>query len=132
MNHFNQAIILSGELSSLSNEENLARTINLGACLEDCNFSFKKCLGVYKGVKEVSFIVLAWNQDDINTLKDFAFKSFDQESVMLQDANGLCTLEFENNTSKTLGKFRNINPKYIEQYDSYTVFDDKVFVTEGL
>ena len=55
MNTFTQAIILSGELSTKTNEENLRRTINLGACLEDCNFKFKKCLGVYKGNEEVSF-----------------------------------------------------------------------------
>lgn len=132
MNHFNQAIILSGELSNLSNEENLARTINLGACLEDCNFQFKKALGVYKGQEEVSFVVLVWNQDDINTVKDFAFKNFNQESVLLQDANGLCSLEFQNGDSKTLGKFKTINPKFIEQYDNYTVMDGKVFVTEEL
>ena len=132
MNHFNQAVILSGELSNLSAVENEKRTSNLQACLVDCGFSFKTCIGVYKGSKEVSFVVLVKNSGDIQALKDFAFKSFKQESLMFQDANGLCNLEFSNGTNETLGKFRTVNPKFIEQYDNYMVLDGKVFVTKEL
>lgn len=132
MNIFTQAIILSGELSTLNDYENLKRTINLGACLEDCNFKFKKCLGVYKGTSEVSFLVVVKNEDDIQIIKDFAFKSFNQESILLQDANGLCTLEYNNGKIKALGKFQRVNSKFIEQYESYTVLDGEIFVTVRL
>ena len=128
MNIFTQAIILSGELSTLNDYENLKRTINLGACLEDCNFKFKKCLGVYKGTSEVSFLVVVKNEDDIQTIKDFAFKSFNQESFLLQDVNGLCALEYNNGKIETLGKFQRVNSKFIEQYESYTVLDGEIFV----
>ena len=61
MNINNQVIILSAELSDLNVEENLKRSINLGACLEDLNLNFSKVQGCYKGTKELSFMVLINN-----------------------------------------------------------------------
>ena len=57
---------------------------------------------------------------------------FNQESILLQDANGLCSLEYSTGVSETIGKFKNINPKFIEQYDNYTVLDGKVFIVEEI
>ena len=132
MNIFQQVVILSAELSTNRAEKNRQLTSNLEASLNDCQISFNKANGYYKDAHEKSFVCLPKNADEIESLKDFAFKNFNQESILLQDANGLCTLEFNDNTTKTIGKFRNISPKQIEQYDSYTDFSGKVFVAEAI
>jgi len=127
MNIKNQVIILSAELSDLSNEENLKRSINLGACLEDLGLNFSKVQGCYKGVKELSFMVIIKDQAEMYAIQDFAFKNFNQESILYQDANGLCHLEYQNGDSEVLGRFEQINPKYIETVDAYTVINNRVF-----
>tara|TARA_R110000851_G_scaffold90603_2_gene197879 strand:- start:431 stop:829 length:399 start_codon:yes stop_codon:yes gene_type:complete len=130
MRNFQNVIILSAELSTSTNESNRQRTLNLKGCLEDLNISHGNALGVYKGSKEVSFVCLPKNLEEIEALKDFAFKNFKQESILMQDTNGTCHLIYEDDSSENIGKFRVVSPKLTDVLDSYTVLSGVVYTTE--
>ena len=130
MKNFQNVIILSAELSTSTNESNRQRTLNLKGCLEDLNISHGNALGVYKGSKEVSFVCLPKNLEEIEALKDFAFKNFKQESILMQDTNGTCHLIYEDDSSENIGKFRVVSPKLTDVLDSYTVLSGVVYTTE--
>jgi hypothetical protein len=130
MRNFQNVIILSAELSTSTNESNRQRTLNLKGCLEDLNISHGNALGVYKGSKEVSFVCLPKNLEEIEALKDFAFKNFKQESILMQDTNGTCHLIYEDDSSESIGKFRVVIPKLTDVLDSYTVLSGVVYTTE--
>ncbi len=132
MNTYQNVVILSAELSTNTNESNRQRTLNLEACLQDCGFSFNKAQGVYKGSIEDSFVVLPKNQEEIESLKDFAFKNFKQESVLLQDANGRAILVYNDGRNEEIGRLRQVNPKLVDMLDSYTVLNGTVYSTEEL
>ena len=124
----NQVIILSGELSDLSLEENMHRSIRLGRMIKDLEMPFKSVLGCYKGKRESSFMVVIKNIDEIETLKSFAFLNFNQESILYQDSNGLCYLEYRDGTCERIGKFEEVKASECENFDAYTKVDDKVYI----
>ena len=130
MNIFSKVIILSAERSENRHEKNRQLTENLDACLSDCNFNYSRAIGVYEGNEESSFVVLPKNEDELNTLKNLAFKSFGQESILYQDANGKAYLLFSDNSEKSIGKLRQVNPTLIEKLENYTILNGKVYTTE--
>lgn len=130
MNTFRQVIIFSAELSTNRHEKNRQLTENLKYCLDDCHITYNVGMGCYNGDKETCFVTLPKNEDEINTLKDFAFKVFDQESIFYQDSNGLGHLIFNDGKSKRVGSLREVSPKRIEQLNNYTVLNNKVYTTE--
>ncbi len=123
--HKEQVIILSGELSTLTQEKNQRRTITLGACLESLDFTFKKVSGCYNGIKEVSFLVIPRNNTEIDILKGLAFTKFGQESVLYQDTTGHCFLEYPNDTSEKIGRFEEITNA--DNIQNYTIINGKAF-----
>jgi len=125
-------IILSAESNDKTFEGNRQRTLNLKGCLEDLNISHNEALGVRKESQEVSFVCLPKNSAEIEVLKDFAFENFNQESVLYQDVNGLCHLEYEDGTSESIGRFRTANAKEIELLENYTVLNGVVYTTGKL
>lgn len=129
MNITQQIIILSANQNDGNNEKNRQLHENLKACLTDCGFRYKEATGVYKGQEEDSFVVLVNNETDIQTVKDFAFKSFNQESVLYQDVNQEAYLLYQNGTTKQLGRLEQVNSKLVETLDSYTVMDGRVYAT---
>ena len=131
MNQFKQVIILSAERINNTKEENNTRTNNLEQNLLDCSIKFNKAKGCYKGTTEKAFVCLPKNDIEIEVLKDFAFKSFNQESVMHQDSNGMCYLVTPKSETK-IGKLREVNPKFIEKLDSYFILNKKLYSTEVL
>ena len=131
MKNFQNVIILSAELSTSTNESNRQRTLNLKGCLEDLNISHGNALSVYKGSSEVSFVCLPKNLEEIEALKDFAFKNFKQESILMQDTNGTCHLIYEDDSSENIGKFRVVSPKLTDVLDSYMVLSGVVYTTEA-
>lgn len=128
--HFQKVILCSAELSSLDKFDNAQRTTNLVHCLEDCNMRFNTCEGYYKGTSEKSFLVLPKNLDEYETVKDLCFNQFNQESILYQDETGHCFLEYQSGEVVRVGKFRQVNPKYIEQLDNYTIVNNRVYTTE--
>ncbi len=132
MNIFQQVLILSAELNTRTKEENDRVTSNLETSLNECNISFNKAIGYYKGSEETSFVCLPKNEQEVEVLKDFAFKSFKQESVLFQDSNGQSYLIFENDEEETIGKLRQVNSKLIEQLESYTIMNGAIYTTERI
>jgi hypothetical protein len=129
MNISRQVVILSAETGNATFEGNRQRTENLESCLADLNLSFKRGTGVYKGVQEVSFVVIVNNETDIQVLRDFAFKSFGQESILHVDSNQEAVLIFNDGTREQLGRLEQVNREIATSRDAYTILDDKYFVT---
>lgn len=129
MNMTQQVVILSAELSTNSFERNRQLTENLEACIADCNLRAKRAEGVYKGNAETCFVVIVNNEDEIQTLKDFAFKNFGQESILHQDSNQEAYLIDRDGNTQQLGRLEQVNPKYIETLDNYTILDGRVYTT---
>jgi hypothetical protein len=130
MNIQQQVLILSAELTKNSHETNCEVSMNLFNNLKDLGIKFKPAEGYYKGSREISFVTLPKNDTEIQVLKDFAFKNFDQESVLLQDANGVTELIYNDGKTERLGRLRQVNPKFLEGLDSYTVMGGNIYTTE--
>ena len=122
--------MFSAELSTLDQQQNDKRTKNLMQCLEDCNIKFSKAQGYYKGTSEKTFIVVPKNTSEVETIKNFCFNNFGQESILYQDTTGNCYLEFSTGETMRIGRLKQVNPKLIEMLDNYTIFNGRVFTTE--
>lgn len=129
MNITQQIVIISAELSTNRPERNRQLTENLACCIDECNFKAKRAMGVYKGDYETCFVVIVNNEDEIQTLKDFAFKNFGQESILHQDANQEAYLLYNDGRTEQLGRLEQVNPKYVETLENYTVLDGRVYTT---
>ena len=130
MNITQQVIILSADQNDNNYERNRQLHENLKACLTDCGFTFKEATGTYKGRTEDSVVVLVNNQTDIETVQDFAFKSFNQESVLYQDANQEAYLIYNDGKTEQLGRLEQVNPKLTETLENYTVMDGRVYAVK--
>ena len=129
MNISQQVVILSAELDGLSPVENSHRTRILRHCIEDCRLSFSEAQGVYKGGSETSFVVLVDSDDEIQALKDLAFKNFGQESVLYQDANQETYLIFADNSTERLGRLQQTSKEVATSLDNYTILNGSYYAT---
>lgn len=127
-----RVIILSAELNTNNKDVNMLNSDNLELCLNDLLIDFKKGVGCYKGDSEDVFVCTPNNEVEADAIKSLAFINFNQESILEQDVNGLCHLEYSNGTSKSVGVLRVVSPKLIEQLDNYTILDGKVWTTEEI
>ena len=127
---YEQVVILSAELNTNSFEKNRQLTSNLEACLYDCNLSFKKATGSYKGQSEACFVVVMKQDSDLDILKDFAFKSFCQESILFQDSEGQCSLLFKEGSQESVGKLKQIPNKLIDTVQNYVILNGVAYSTE--
>jgi hypothetical protein len=124
---FRRAVILSGEVYGLGELQNEQRTQNLQECLNDLNMDYKRVIGVYKGSVETSFIVLAPDLQHYYTLKDLAFKSFNQESILHQNSQGISCLIYTDNRVEELGQLKQISEEKARSLDSYTMVDNQYY-----
>lgn len=129
MNMVQQVVILSAELSGLPSISNDRRTTLLNDMIAELKLSFKPAKGVYKGSSEKSFVVIVNDQADIDTLANFAFISFGQESVLHQDSNQLARLVYADGRMETLGRLAQVSKELAETLDNYTVMEDKFYTT---
>lgn len=130
MNISSQVVILSAELSSLSSKENVRRSELLNDMLTELKMPFKPAEGVYKGMKETSFVVIVGDNSELETIKNFAFKSFNQESVLHQDVNQEAFLMFQDGNVERLGRLEQVSKQEVETLDAYTVMDGKYYATK--
>jgi hypothetical protein len=77
------SIILSAELSALSDHQNVVRTLRLSGMLEDIGVPFVRVFGWYKGSSEFSFLCVPRSAQEFEAVIDFGLVSFSQESVLL-------------------------------------------------
>jgi hypothetical protein len=127
MNISQQVIILSAESDKKTPEQNNATTRILKHCLEDCNMLFGEAMGMYKGTSENSFVVVIQDIEEIKILKDFAFKNFNQESIIYQDANQEAYLINNNGTHEQLGELAEVSEIDAINLDSYTLFGGRYY-----
>lgn len=123
MKQLQEFIILSAELSVSDEWTNHLRSRRLEGMLIDLQLPYKKVGGVYKGVKEVSFMVIVKDEAEIQTVKDLGLVTFEQESVLFRNFKGNAKLIFKDETSVDLGKF-----KQGFSYDAMTIVDGKAWV----
>lgn len=127
-----QAVILSANLEELDNIENEKRSGTLEQCLVDCSIKFKKGESFFStGTKDV-FVCIPKDEAEVGVLKDLAFKSFGQESLLLQDSNGAAHLIESSGKESLVGRLSQCNPKYIEAINDYILLGDRIYTIEKL
>lgn len=114
---------------SVSKQENSTldaiNSIRFEKFLKDNNFKFNNAEGMYKGVKEESFVILVFNRDQIELLLAVA-SQYKQESVLHQDSNGKARLIFiEDKSEMLLGDMLEVSS--IEGLDAYTKMNNKFY-----
>lgn len=122
---YRKVMILSGELSKNSPEKNRQLTTNLESDLADLNVVFDKAIGCYKGKTENSFVVLPRDNDEIDAIMHLAFKLYKQESVLMQDNEGICSLYYANGQSEKLGTFRMV--QYTNNLENYRILNGLIY-----
>lgn len=125
---YQTVMILSAELANNSFEKNRQLTENLTSDLLTLQVSFNHALGCYKGQREVSFVILPKNTDEIDAIMHLAFKLYRQESVLMQDNEGISSLYYANGQTEKLGR---LVPKMsVEGLEAYTILNGQVWTIE--
>lgn len=131
----NKLVILSS--NKQGNKRNGKNHILLGAMLQDCKFKFKECQGVYNGIEESSYIVKLSHDNEereyqLETLKDFAFKNFNQESILHIDSNNAAYLYFNDNSVNLLGKCQQVTKNEALNSGNYTLVNGIYYATKKI
>ena len=130
MNITNQVIILSAESSKNTDEGNRQRTESLKGCLQDIGISFKEALGVFNNEPaETSLVAIVNNDAEYQAVRDFAFKTFDQQAIIHQDANQEAYLVFPNEHLKRLGRLEAVSKEVAIAKGNYTLMGDVYYTT---
>jgi lipopolysaccharide export LptBFGC system permease protein LptF len=127
MNISRQVVILSATKNGDSVENTNFRTKTLRGILGDLRLPFSEATGVYKGQTETSFVVVISDNFDIDTLKAVAFKNFDQESILVQDANQEAYLIFNDGTTQNLGRLEQVSEEQARKLDNYTILNNNFY-----
>ena len=96
--------------------------------LRERGVKFQQCNGVYKGVKEKSFLVSAKHRDLILEIA----KQYKQESVMYSGPDRFSFLEFLKPGGGTLpiGTLKQVSKVEAVNYDAYTEIDGTYYITK--
>ncbi len=124
-------IILSAENSHRSAESNKKRTYLLRNMLIENKISHGTAKGIHKGNLENSFVCLPSNQEENQMLKDFAFKNFEQDSVLEQDVTGFCHIESNSGNSNIVGKLKPVTKKQALKKGEYTLLGGQYYTIRG-
>lgn len=127
MNISKQVVILSATKNGDSIENTNFRTKTLRGVLGDIRLPFSEATGVYKGQTETSFVVVVNDNFDIDTLKSLAFKNFDQESILVQDANQEAYLIFSDGSRLELGRLEQVSEEQAKKLDNYTILNGEFY-----
>lgn len=127
MNISQQVVILSAELSELNNSVNQSRTELLNSMLQDIKLPYSESVGYWDGELEYSFVVIVKNKEDIDTLKDFAFKSFGQDAILHQDSNQMAHIINRDGSSMLAGRLEEVPANKVDKLQGYTIMNNKVY-----
>lgn len=111
--------IISAELSTASDAENIARTETLRLNLKLSGYKFKEVLGIYKNSREVSFVVICDRGNELATLLDFA-RDFNQECILFVDQKRKATLIYDQYNQTVIGTFKACSAKEAVKLDAST------------
>ena len=122
-----QVVILSAEKTDKTQAENLIRTENLIGILNDIDLPFKQTLGAFNGVTEQTFVVVINDEQDVDFLKNIAFKTLDQKAILLQDANRQAHLITNTGESTNIGKLDVVTKEVALNLGNYTIMNDQYY-----
>ena len=109
--------IISAELATNSTLVNQSATTRIEIGLQDLKHT--KCLGVYKGTPEVSFLVIIHSDKDRAKLIDLA-QDFNQESILISRPDRSSYLYMiENGDKIELGELQEVES--VEGLDAFTI-----------
>ena len=129
MNIKKRVVLISAELKTLSQVENVQRTARLGADLMMFGLGYKRAFGSYNGSIEKSFVVDASEDTALEHLRDLA-SEYGQESILVvqDDANRSADLFFTfPKTIQRLGSFQAITALESRDLESWSLVDNQYY-----
>lgn len=75
-------LLISGELAGLSFSDNLKRSLNLEACLQDMRLSYTAGVGMFEGIQERCYLVFYRTESERQAVISLALESFGQQCVL--------------------------------------------------
>jgi hypothetical protein len=132
-------LIISGEVSNATNDNNAWRSNQLFASLHDIKGvqGIIPSDGCYKGKTEHSFIVVLPEPytDEFNTVKRQVLNLADeygQECVLFRDNEGYCSLTPLANRKQVidLGKWTEVSENDAKNCDAYTCVNNRYFISK--
>ena len=127
MNMTRQVIILSAENDNNSYEKNRQLTLNLAGCLKDCNLQFRHLNIINNGNEKDGFVVIINNEIEYNTVKDLAFKNFNQENIFYQDSNQEGYILNKYKSVEQEGRLKEVSNKNLKDLNNYFLLDGKIY-----
>lgn len=112
--------IISAQLASLSEGVNKTRTDALRRELEDRGLNFKQVQGKYKDNEEDSFVVVQSGNNELRSLLEELASDFEQESILLIDANRAAWLLYSSGEDEYIGKWEAATREIAQQQEGYT------------
>jgi len=109
-------VIISAELDSNSNAENRFVSRNLLHILELNEINFKVVIGVYKGVKEISYLIIEPNVDQILHLS----AKYKQESILVVSEDRTASLSYSDGKTESIGSWKEVTRLKAESCDCHT------------
>ena len=126
---FKEVIILSAEHSDNNHGLNHFYSDSLERQLTNYDFIFNEALGCYKKSSESSFVVIPRNNEDIDKLKEIAFKEYNQESILYQDKSGDAFLIYSCGKKEAIGQLRKVQSN--KGLENYTIMNGEIYSTNS-
>lgn len=119
MNVRNKFIILSAFRTEADAVTNYHKHAVTAATLANYGFGFKQVEGVYKGSKELSYVVVYYTPEQRQFLIDMA-NSLEQEAVLDVDSQRDAVLVYANGDMQPVGRFASVGEAKALTLDGYT------------
>ena len=108
--------IISACLSVNGTHRNARATCELAADLALAGIPFREVVGVYKGVREASFVT--WPESDDHSAQLLALAvSYGQESILHVHPDRTAELEYVNGARRVIGQFQQVSEAEAEGID---------------
>lgn len=119
----NVSIVMSAELASRTpagDAENMRRTAELHLALHERDLTFVPARGFYKGSEERSVVVLIDDSDDYDFVLALAFERFEQESVLVVDANYVARFVYAKGGIERAGMMVKVDERIARSREGWT------------
>jgi hypothetical protein len=122
--------ILSAYRPEFTEKENRLRSEQLFKQLERLGLKPIRAKGMYKGERELSFIVPYINTKTRERLFSIAFSMYEQESVLFVDNDKSAYLIYLDNNVEHIGSWEQVDRETAESQDAYTYirFNDSYYI----
>ena len=125
-------VVMSAEknvnLDFINVTNNVKRTAELEGMLKEMGVPYKRATGIYKGEREVSFVGLPADEADLNGLVMLGINYFEQESVLVRDAEGVHLIFADFGKEKIGNRFKSVPQCVALAEDCSTYIDGQYFI----